>query len=275
MLESPFIHRISELGGKVRFYNKLGWLNLFSPSTWFPRNHSKTMLIDSRIAYVGSACITERMRTWRDVHVRITGDLVHEIEEKFSSKKAIKNNDDQPIYYVVSRPGQITSPVYQKLLEYIHKAEYSICLVTPYFIPPVRLYNALRSAIRRGVDVHILISSETDVPIADLTGRTYIPHLLSHGFKISIYEEAVLHSKYALIDNSWATLGSTNLDYLSLLKNRESNLIIQEKQIVAIMKQIFIHSLEKSRAATAGDWYDLPLQKKITGYLGQFIRKIL
>lgn len=229
---TDIIHAIRSAGGTVRFYNVLRPRDILHPSHWIPRNHCKTLVIDGRIAYVGSACLADEMKDWRDFHVRIT-------DRPLPGLLSPENDTAQPIRYVMHRPRQKPNPIYQEFLDQIAMAEKSIFLVTPYFFPPYALRRALRNAVARGVTVTIMLSKKTDIPFLTFLTRSYFPWLMNRGIGIVYYNESILHAKYAVIDDSWAMLGSTNIDYLSLRYNREGNLMIRDHYLISLLKGIF------------------------------------
>lgn len=289
LLLSPVIDEIKKAGGRVYFYNLMGWRNIFSLEKWFPRNHNKTMLIDGEIVYVGSVCLSEEMRYWRDMHVRCTGPVVSDVREDFKhlweqaarkvkipSGKLVKSCDAGKTWnYVVSQHFFRRNPLYSELLREIRKAQSHVYLVTPYFLPPWHLRRALRMAARRGVDVRIMRSEKTDVPFADYVSHSYYPKFLQLGMRIFHFNRTVLHAKYAIIDDSWAMIGSTNMDYLSLLRNREANIVVRDEPTVAAIRGHFNKDMLECREAGMRYYYNIPLFQKIVGYLGRGMKRVL
>jgi cardiolipin synthase A/B len=285
---SPILKEIKEAGGIVHFYNVIGWLNLLFPRRCFPRNHNKTMLVDSRIAYVGSACVEEYMHDWHDLHARITGSLVEEVKQDFDRIRGrshfmenmkLYQQDllahERPFRYISTRPQFLPSPIYHELLHEIRKAKTHVYLVAPYFVPPLRFYQALREAVKRGVDVHVMMSEKTDVPVADYVSHTYLPLFIRDGIRIFFYKDCVLHAKYAIIDGNWATMGSTNMDYLSLRHNREANIIIRDAETISELLRQYKADMGNCGEATLSYWKAIPFSQKVKGYAGRTIKKIL
>lgn len=287
LLFSPLIEQLRQAGGEVHFYNLPKWLNLLMPLTWFPRSHTKTLMLDSQIVYIGSACVMDEMRHWRDTHIRLTDeDFARDVKAHFTavwaniSKKKrkfpfIASPKERAFRYVVSVPHFRPNPLYRELLLEIRSAKKRICLATPYFLPPRRLKRALRYAVRRGVDVQVIMGAETDVPLADLVARSYFKWLLRHKIKINLYQKTMQHAKYVIIDDHWATIGSMNMDYLSLERNREANTVVYDLQAIEALNDHFEQDLKNCRQASMTDWWDLPAHKKILAYMGRAIRGIL
>ncbi len=237
IVSSDLVAAIRAAGGTVRFYNRITLEDVFHPSRWLPRNHCKTLVVDSRIAYVGSACIADSMKDWRDFHVRIAGITVPGLLPPDMAGDPGTPMD--PVRYLVHNPRQKPNPIYQEFLEKITAARTRVYIATPYFFPPYALRRAMRDAAARGVNVTIMLSKKSDIPLLTFFTRSYFPWLINRGIRVVFYTESLLHAKYALVDDDWAMLGSTNVDYLSLRYNREGNLIFSGGDMVATLKGIF------------------------------------
>ena len=280
---SPFIKKIRKSGGKVSFYRPLKLYHLFLPHQWFPRTHLKCMIIDKNIGYMGSACIAEEMENWRDTYLRCTGSLVSEMMDEFGihfDKKGdhpqIDNDaDDDGLDFQLNVPEKHSNPVFENLLDHVEKAKTSIDLVTPYFIPPSKLADALIAAVSRGVTVRVMTSEESDVHMADLAGRDEFNRFLDAGIEIYLYKPTVIHAKYAIVDNQWATVGSTNIDYLSLYKNRESNLSVERPEIVKILRGHFDSDLPDCHKIDGEFMEKRPLKERLAGRLARLLKRIL
>src|SRR5690606_13045092 len=108
-------------------------------------------------------------------------------------------------------------------------AQQDIIIANAYFFPGYRLLLDLSTAARRGVRVRLILQGEPDMPIAQLAARTLYDYLMSAGVTIYEYCERPLHGKVACVDDEWATVGSSNLDPLSLALNLEANVIVREE----------------------------------------------
>lgn len=285
LLVNKLLDDIRLAGGEVYFYNSLLSRRAFMPSRWLPRSHVKTLLIDGEVAHTGSACLWEIMEHWHEMHCRFTGPAVAGVAAHFSSvwqarDKNEKIRDAQPditadCAYAVSHPALRINPIYRELLHQIGSAKKSVRLVTPYFLPPRRLHRALIRAARRGVNVEILASAKTDVPLADHVSHSYFPGLLRRKVRIFLYPDQVLHAKYAIIDEDWATIGSTNMDYLSLLHNREANLIIRVPHVLRELRQLSDSYMRDSVQVDLQYCRDIPFTERLVGYLGRFMKGVL
>lgn len=122
-------------------------------------------------------------------------------------------------------------------IEAIVEARRSVWLVTPYFYPGRAFRQALSDAARRGVEVHLLLQGKVDYKLAALAARVLYEELLRHGVHIHEYTPAFLHAKALAVDDVWATVGSSNIDPLSLLLNLESNLVVRDAEFAKELRR--------------------------------------
>ncbi len=113
-------------------------------------------------------------------------------------------------------------------VEAIRGAKARVYIAVPYFYPGRTFRRALRQAARRGVQVRLLLQGKVDYRIAALAARALYDELRAHGVRIFEYTPAFLHAKVALVDDDWATVGSSNIDPLSLLLNLEANVVVRD-----------------------------------------------
>jgi cardiolipin synthase A/B len=124
-------------------------------------------------------------------------------------------------------------------VEAIRKARHRVDIAVPYFYPGRTFRHALRAAARRGVTVRLLMQGKVDYRIAALAARAVYEELQSHGVRIYEYTPAFLHAKVALVDSDWATVGSSNIDPLSLLLNLEANVVVRDADFAHVLGQRF------------------------------------
>lgn len=290
LINSPKITNLRQAGAIVHFYNPPTFWLVLRPWRWLPRNHNKIVLIDHQIGHIGSACIQYTMRDWRDMHARFNGSLASELYNKIqkmvahisrkpfhqaSQPRLHTKGQNTAISYAISQPYLGRNRIYKTLLQRIRQAQHRILLVTPYFLPPYRLRRALVKAAKRGVHVTLMISEKTDVPITDCVSRSYLPYLLRHDIHVFLYKKTVLHAKYVVIDDAYAMLGSTNLDYLSLLRNHETNMIIYHASTIEQMAEQFHQDILDCRPVDWNYWHQLPWLYRMLGYMGRIARKVM
>ena len=277
------IKELKEHGATVRFYRPLGIHDIFRPHLWFPRSHLKCMIIDHKIGYMGSACISQRMETWRDTYLRCVGVVVSQMVQEFNIEGKRKRVTpkrsalvlDRDFVFQLNIPRFRYNPVYDDLLKHINNAKETIYIATPYFIAPKKLYNALKSAAKRGVKVVVMASEVTDVKLADLAARADFKKYLNAGIQIYLFEPTILHAKYVTVDHKWATVGSTNIDYLSLHKNRESNVSVKNKKVVQTLESHFLYDMDYCKKIDLDFCEKRTAAEKIASYFARFLKKIL
>jgi len=284
-LKSPLVEKLRQAGGQLYFYHEIGFFDLFRPWRLFPRTHVKTLLVDSRIAYTGSVCIAERMKNWRDTQIKIVGPVVAEIKDSFSIPEKIFTlarrkcaplpDRNAEFAYVQSNPVFCRCMIYVELVRAIKEAQRSLYITTPFFAPNIHFRSLLRRKSRKGVDVVLLIPLRSDVLVADWMMLSYAKSLLKAGIRIYRYQNVPVHSKTIVIDDGWATLGSTNIDVLSFFNNREANLIIRNAEAVADLKRHFLDDLSRSRELTLEELALEPMYKKMIGRLARYAKHFL
>lgn len=240
------------------------------------RNHRKLVIVDSKIGYTGSQNIIARSYHRRDdivydeLVIRVTGAIVRELDVVFAADWFSENGE-----HVFKRKGKALQPVrdgsfdFQALpsgpgYEYennlkifntmIYSAEKSITIVNPYFVPDESLMVALVSAARRGVEVVMVNSAVMDQWMVGHAQRSYYEELFMAGGRIYWYRApSLLHSKFMIIDNEIAAIGSSNMDIRSFELDHELTLVCYDqtvtKQLVAIANRYLASSDEVDKIA--------------------------
>jgi cardiolipin synthase len=284
---SPQLQLLRNHGGRFHFYNAITFWNLFTPWRWFPRTHTKTLLIDSEIAYTGGVCMAERMQGWRDTHIRVTGPVVHNVRQAFDMlrergyfnrkiflqlAKMQQGGGAEGFYYLQNVPRRWLHEVYQELVQAMTEAKEYIYISTAFFAPNRRVRRLIHEARRRGVEVALLVPKHSDVPMADWLCLTYLPKLAKAGVKIYHYQPTVLHNKVVMIDDRWATIGSTNMDVISFFHNREANLMITCREAIVELKAHFLEDLKVSREFRQEDYQEFPFWKRAGGQFARMLK---
>jgi cardiolipin synthase len=230
-----------------RFWSR-PWLNL--------RTHRKIVVIDGRIAYTGGINISdaqnERLRedAYRDLHLRIEGDVVRALQRVFA-EDWIYATDRRDFLSDLGRvapppvPGTISAQVltsgpdssweaiHRMHVSLIHAARSRVWLVTPYFVPGEAAMMALTSAALGGLDVRLLVPRMSDSRLVTLAARSYYDDLLDAGVKIYEYGPRMLHAKALLVDDTTCLVGSANFDHRSFRLNFEVSILFQDVGLAA------------------------------------------
>ena len=232
-----------------RFWSR-PWLNL--------RTHRKIVVIDGRIAFTGGINVTdeqnERLRedAYRDLHLRIEGDVVRALQRVFVEDWIYATGDrdvlsglarDTPVATPAMRPGAISAQVltsgpdssweaiHRMHVALIHAARSRVWLVTPYFVPGEAAMMALTSAALGGLDVRLLVPRMSDSKLVTLAARSYYDDLIAAGVKIYEYGPRMLHTKALLVDDTTCLVGSANFDHRSFRLNFEVSILFQDGEL--------------------------------------------
>jgi len=168
-----------------------------------------------------------------------------------------------------SSPDEPFSQIYATLLSAIGSAETSIHLTNAYFAPDPQLLAALEAAAARQVDVKLILPSQTDSWLVFHAGRGYYDRLLRAGVQIYERRGVILHSKTALIDGVWATVGSTNLDWRSFLHNEELNAVVLGQEFGDQVQAMFARDLAASDEVTLDRWVNRPLDLRVKEFFAR------
>src|SRR5690606_9593441 len=144
-------------------------------------------------------------------------------------------------------------PIRGMYLEAIDRAQHHVWLTHAYLVPDRDMLDALLQAVERGVDVRIVVPAESNHIIADWLSRGFYTTLLKGGVRLFLYQGAMVHAKTATIDGQWSTIGTANIDRLSLLGNYEINVEVFDADAAEQMDQIF--------AVDAGNCVELTLER--------------
>jgi len=291
-LSVPFISTLLKAGVRVHVFEPgrrlWGWrTNLFR------RLHRKIVVVDGRRAFVGGLNYSaDHLGDFgplakQDYAVEIVGPLVAEIQqfvhealaagqrnagvsfagrlrervaERASSLSQSWRHDaaaDAPgsaaALFVTRDNRHHTNDIERHYRIAIRAARQRIVIANAYFFPGYRLLKELRKAARRGVDVRLILQGQPDMAIVKTVASLLYPHLIAAGVQIYEYRERPLHGKVALSDDEWATVGSSNLDPLSLSLNLEANVIIRDRafnqQLSARLSLLMQHSCQQINAA--------------------------
>jgi cardiolipin synthase len=155
-------------------------------------------------------------------------------------------------------PARLLFPIRGMYLDAINRARQHIYLTNAYFIPDRVVLSALVAAAERGVDVRVLLPWQSNHVTADWLAHSCFGRCLRAGIRLFGYQNAMIHAKTATIDGIWSTVGTANLDRLSLSGNYELNMEIQDTSFAANMEQIFAHDLENATEITPEQWHSRP-----------------
>jgi cardiolipin synthase len=287
-----FFKRLRDKGIQVVEFNPVKPLKGHLKWLMINPDHRKILIVDGKVAISGGVNISNvysgrpsgrkkvkgEALPWRDTDIQIEGPAVAEFQKLFLDTWTKQDGPklSEPDYYpkmkedgnalvrvVGSTPGsdnRITFIVYVAAITF---AERSIYLTNAYFVPDKQILKAFTDAARRGVDVKIILPSSTDFQFIINAARHHYSELLEAGVKIYERRNVVLHAKTAVIDGVWSTVGSTNLDSLSLLSDDEVNAVVLNREFAVEMERMFTRDLAQSDQIELDKWEERPLSQKI------------
>lgn len=301
-----FFDRLAQGGINILEFNPVNPLAARTQWRINHRDHRKLLVVDGRTVFLGginissvysSGSIVRRAGkvdantvAWRDTHLQIEGPVVDEFQKLFM--QTWEKQSGQPLaakdYFPVlkpqgkdivraigSTPDDPFSLIYLTLISAIGNAEKQVYLTNAYFVPDPQLLKSLTDAAARGVDVKLILPSHSDSAIVFHAGRSHYSSLLKGGVKIFERGGELLHSKTAVIDGVWSTVGSTNLDWRSFLDNDEVNAVILGREFAQQMQDMFAKDLQASQAIDAEGWERRSLQFRVKEWMARIWERLL
>ncbi|VEI13890.1 Cardiolipin synthase [Trueperella bialowiezensis] len=231
-------------------------------------DHRKILVVDKEVGFVGGYNIGELYaKQWRDTHLRISGPATWELENAFADMWAVYRKSHHPtipdrgkkqwsaeVVAVQNIPAFKSYPVRAMYLSTIDRADRNVWISMGYFIPDFAILHSLKAAAARGVDVRVLIPEYSNHIVADWVGRPYYDELLEAGVRIFLYKEAMIHAKTMTVDGVWSTVGTTNIDRLSMAGNFEINMEIYNEAFAELMEEVFELDLSNSEELLREEW---------------------
>lgn len=307
-LKKRHIKAIREKGIQIYQFNpvRFPWID-----DLFNRDHRKIVIIDGQIAYTGGMNVadyyingTEAVGPWRDLHCRITGDEVNTLQNIFLRmwKKVTKQEVNGQQYFTpqpspntshsLEGPGETSSNtmvgiinrephtsnkiIRQFYLDAINDAHDSITIINPYLTLNHKLKKALKNAVKRGVNVNIMISQKSDIPLTPDCAFYNLHKLMKHGANVWIYQQGFHHTKTLMVDGRFCTIGSANLNSRSLRWDYEENAVIIDTCVTQKLCKLFNDDKKDSFPLTEESWnaWRTPW-KKFVGWFANLLTPFL
>jgi cardiolipin synthase len=248
-LSSSFVARMIAAGVQIQLFDPRPKL-MGMRTNLFRRLHRKVVVIDGELAFIGGinysvdhmtdSGVTDK----QDYAVKVRGPIVADIyrstlnmlgpavRQSFTPLKPVTRQAGGARMLMAERDNRRhTTDIEEQYLQAMRNATQRITIANAYFFPSYRFLRELRNAARRGVKVTLLLQGQPDMPFVRICSRLTYTWLLREGVMIYEYKQRALHGKVALIDHEWATVGSSNLDPLSLALNLEANLFIRDQAL--------------------------------------------
>ncbi len=252
-LSAGFLGELAEAGVTVQMFDPAS-KTLGIRTNWFRRLHRKIVVVDATVGFIGGINFSADHlgdfgpEAKQDYAVQVIGPAVADLHHfalaqsgrQVRTRRGWRRRQQRPSAWSSEHGDGLVRLIYRDNLQhrddieeaYIHalsKAQHRAVIANAYFFPGYRLLREIRNAARRGVHVQLIMQGQPDVLLAKLAARMLYDYLLKDGVVIHEYCQRPLHGKVALVDDEWSTVGSSNLDPLSLALNLEANVLIRDR----------------------------------------------
>ena len=275
---------IADAGCTVQKYHPIKLSNLGRINN---RTHRKIAVIDGRTGFIGGHCFVDSWlgdaqdkKHFRDISARVEGPVVAQLQAAFLDNwmeecgeaaagealfPILEDAGTSPAHVVYVSPTGNPSTI--KLLHYaaIHAARTRLLIQNPYFLPDPDARDALVDAVKRGVDVKIMLpaASASDSPIVQHASHHHYGTLLEGGVKIFEYQRTLLHQKVLTVDGKWASIGSSNFDDRSFEINDEVALVVYDEAVAGELERVFESDLRECQQQSLESWKGRALLHKL------------
>jgi cardiolipin synthase len=259
----------------------------------YGRDHRKLLVVDDAVGFMGGYNIGSAYATeWRDTHVRMTGPVVWDLKRAFAdfwnlNRRKRIGRSERPLLLETASEWEPTMRVHRNVprlwmfpirgmyMEAINRASKNVWLTQAYFLPDQDFVDALRTAALRGVDVRLLVPAKSNHVVADWISRGYYSQLLRDGVRILRFRDAMVHAKTATVDGTWVTVGTANIDRLSLQGNYEINVEVIDSGLAKAMEEIFAVDESNCWELTLAEWEARDVYRRFTEMVLNPLRPLL
>ena len=285
--DENLIHIMTGAGVRFQRYRPVYWYTLDRVNN---RTHRKLLIVDGRVAFTGGFGIADNWlgdarnpNEWRDTHYRIEGPSVAAFQAAFAENwletvgETLQGEKFYPppesagalsTQLVLSSQPNGSENMELMMLAAIAAAKDHLRIGMAYFVPDEIALQQILDARKRGVAVDVIVpNSLTDVPIVRKGSRHFWGELLEAGVRIYEFQPTMYHPKLLIVDDVWASFGSTNLDERSLRLNDEASLNVYGRDFAQTQIDLFNEDLKRSRQISLAEWQARPLTEKVTDWL--------
>jgi cardiolipin synthase len=278
-VSETFFEELIRRGGEVKFFEKIK-INTDIFTRGHRRDHRKILVIDDEVSYLGSANITGYNLNWRELSLRMNGEIAvtfrqifeqnfesfnpYNITTKINFSRTVIFADFEILRDVPSIPLQRIKKRYTQM---IRGARRSILIETPYFLPGFLLRKALMDAGRRGLDVTVIMPRNSDVRMVDILRNKYFGLYQKSNVRLLFYHPHNLHAKLMIIDDRTFSISSANFDYRSFRYQYEITLIGHDQEILRQLHTHVRETMASSEEFNPERWRNRPMIEKIFEWL--------
>jgi cardiolipin synthase A/B len=277
-LSTAYLADLRRAGVQTVEYRPMRRRQRWTWKRWLRRDHRKILVVDGEQAFVGGINIADDYsprafggKGWRDTHALIRGPVVDDLEEMFRTTwhdaggepyrasppvatESVATADSELAVAVGTDLAGRRGVIRRHLVHAIRSARHYVYIANAYFVPDQALRRALRRASRRGVDVRLILPGESDVRSVQWAGERSYTGLLRDGVRVNLWLGSHMHAKTVTIDDAWASIGSYNLDYMSLFWNMEVVVEVVGEVTTARLRDQFHKDLDQCQALEYQSW---------------------
>ncbi|HEY8849883.1 MAG TPA: cardiolipin synthase [Thermoanaerobaculia bacterium] len=294
-MSQSLIDFLARNGIDMEWYHPLRWYTIWRMNH---RTHRKLLIVDGQIGFSGGVGIADTWLGnadsrdhWRETVAQVEGPVVTQMQFAFMDNwvksrgelltgldyfPSIDRRGPHLAQVIKSSPSEGSSTVKLLYIVSIVSATKSIYISNAYFVPDRDTIRALEGAVRRGVDVRVIVPGEyTDVPLVRQASRMHYELLLRRGIRIFEYQPTMMHAKTMVVDGVWSTIGSSNFDDRSFRLNDEVNVNVHDVDIAQQMESMFFEDLAHSNEITLRHWFRRPRLAKLKEKLADVLKQQL
>jgi len=290
-----WISEMSRLGVKVQWFRRE--LTRFRLARYrLRRLHRKLVLLDEQIAFVGGINIADEMETPRlDYAVEVVGPVTVHIAYSMKHLWSLvswanlqragnrfrvfhrKQSGQESVQFLVRDNIRHRRSIENAYLRAISQAKHEVIIANAYFLPGPRFRASLVKAAQSGVKVVLLLQGKIEYRLQHYATQALYDELLHKGIEVFEYRSHFLHAKVAVVDGEWATVGSSNIDPISLLLAREANLIVRDTGFAGALRESLLSEIKRGgQAVLHSQWHErAPWQKIVLRLSYSLVRGIL
>jgi cardiolipin synthase len=257
------------------------------------RDHRKMLVVDAMHGFTGGInlavpwlTVAEGGAGWRDDMIQVRGEATEELRSLFyrTWRKLTRESpplDVRPLsrkrtraVWVLASQWRVRRSIHREYVVRITRARERVDIANSYFVPDRRVRVALFRAVRRGVRVRVLVPHKSDVPVVQFAVEALFDTLLRHGVGVWTMPGRMLHAKTAIIDESFTTIGSYNLDERSWRKNLEVNLAVEDREFARHVRSWFERDLAIATRVDLATWHERSLARRAFEWAALAMRRL-
>ncbi len=236
------------------------------------RNHRKVVIVDGRLAFTGGLNVGDeylgrsaRFGHWRDTQIALEGPAVQAVQLAWTSdwywatrtlpeltwQPVPSLRGDVPAFVLASGPADVESRLQLFFMHCLSVAKKRAWFANPYFVPDGPVFETMRLAALRGVDVRLLLPQKNDSKTIELAAFSFLEAAERAGIQTLLYRDGFLHQKVMLVDDALSSVGSANLDNRSMRLNFELTTLIVDEAFASQVEAMLLRDFARARLVTA------------------------